>query len=95
MAEWEGKSKGTPLGYKIFIFIIKKFGIGAAYLLLYPVVAYYYLFSKTSNKALAELKQKLKDFSSPKLPSKFKSYYNMGQAIIDKNCRYFRAHQFL
>lgn len=33
--EWEGKSKGTVLGYKIFIFFIRKLGVRAAYGLLF------------------------------------------------------------
>lgn len=85
MAEWEGKSKGTPLGYKIFIFIINKIGTSAAYLLLYPVVSWYVLFSKSSNKAIKEYFAKLKNYSNGKVKtSLFKNYYFMGQALIDK-----------
>ncbi len=85
MAEWEGKSKGTPLGYKIFIFLIKHAGLGAAYLLLYPVVAYYYFFSRTSNKALRDYFRRLRaHFPRDIKTSRFKTYYNMGQVLIDK-----------
>jgi len=44
MAQWDGKSKGTVLGYKIFFFFIKKAGIKAAYFILYFVASYYFLF---------------------------------------------------
>lgn len=85
MAEWEGKSKGTPFGYKIFIFLIKKVGLSAAYLLLYPVVAYYYFFSRTSNRSLREYFSKLRKYHPGAPPtSRFKTYYNMGQVLIDK-----------
>lgn len=85
MAEWEGKSKGTPLGYKIFIFIIKTIGTSAAYLLLYPVVAWYVLFSKKSNKAAREYFKNLCQFANQPLRlSLFTLYYKMGQTLIDK-----------
>lgn len=85
MAEWEGKSKGTPLGYKIFIFIINKIGISTAYLLLYPVVAYYFLFSTKSNQAIKDYFTRLNAFSPKKLKtSLFSTYYNLGQVLIDK-----------
>lgn len=85
MAEWEGKSKGTPLGYKIFIFIINKIGTSAAYLLLFPVVTWYVLFSRSSNKAIKEYFVHLKSYKGADVKtSLFKNYYNMGQALIDK-----------
>lgn len=85
MAEWEGKSKGTPFGYKIFIYIIKKVGLKSAYLVLYPVVCWYYFFSKKSNQALRNYFKHLHEFF-PQVAaiSRFKTYYNMGQVLIDK-----------
>jgi predicted LPLAT superfamily acyltransferase len=85
MAEWEGKSKGTPLGYKIFIFLIKNVGLSAAYLLLYPVVAWYFLFAKKANMALNQYFNRVKIyFTNPPATSRFKTFYNMGQVLIDK-----------
>lgn len=85
MAEWEGKSKGTPLGYKIFISIIKNVGLSAAYLLLYPVVGWYYFFAKKPNQSLRQYFEKLKNhFPNAPKTSRFKTYYNMGQVLIDK-----------
>ncbi|MEO8933311.1 MAG: lipid A biosynthesis acyltransferase, partial [Xanthomarina sp.] len=34
-SEWQGKSKGTVLGYRIFVFFMKHVGMGAAYFILY------------------------------------------------------------
>ncbi len=85
MAEWEGKSKGTPLGYKIFIFLIKNVGLSAAYLLLYPVVGWYYFFAKKPNQALRQYFSKLQNhFPNPPKTSRFQTFYNMGQVLIDK-----------
>ena len=53
MSKWDGKSKGTVLGYKIFVFLIQKAGVKAAYVLLYFVASYYFLFLKKSNKAIS------------------------------------------
>lgn len=85
MSKWDGKSKGTVLGYKIFVFLIKKAGIKAAYVLLYFVASYYFLFLKKSNKAISYyFKERLgySGFKSKKMV--FKSYYTFGQTIIDK-----------
>ena len=85
MSEWDGKSKGTVLGYRIFVFLIKKAGVKAAYVLLYLVASYYFLFLKKSNKAISYyFKERLgySWFKSKKMV--FKSYYTFGQTIIDK-----------
>lgn len=85
MSQWDGKSKGTVLGYKIFVFLIQKAGVKSAYVLLYFVVSYYFLFLKKSNKAISYyFKERLKysRFKSKKMV--FKSYYTFGQTIIDK-----------
>ncbi|WP_166921490.1 LpxL/LpxP family acyltransferase [Flavobacterium poyangense] len=85
MSQWDGKSKGTVLGYKIFVFLIQKAGIKSAYLLLYFVASYYFLFLKKSNRAIFYYFKERLEY--PYLKSKkmvFKSYYTFGQTIIDK-----------
>lgn len=85
MSQWDGKSKGTVLGYRIFVFLIQKAGIKAAYVLLYFVASYYFLFLKKSNQAIFYyFKERLHYswFKSKKMV--FKSYYTFGQTIIDK-----------
>ena len=85
MSKWDGKSKGTVLGYKIFVFLIKKAGIKAAYVLLYFVASYYFLFLKKSNKAISYyFKEKLGYSWLKSKKMVFKSYYTFGQTIIDK-----------
>jgi|SRR6218665_273662 len=85
MGQWDGKSKGTVLGYKIFVFFIKKAGIRSAYFILYFVAAYYFIFLIKSNRAIYYYFRKRLGYSW--LKSKrmvFKSYYTFGQTIIDK-----------
>lgn len=83
--EWKGKSRGTVLGYRIFVFLIKKLGLGVAYFVLYFVATYYTLFSPSSSKAIFyyfSKRLKLPAFKS--LVNIYKSYYVFGQTIIDK-----------
>ena len=85
MSKWEGKSKGTVLGYKIFVFFIRKVGIQSAYFILYFVASYYFIFLKKSNQAIFYyFKERLgySYFKSKRMV--FKSYYTFGQTIIDK-----------
>ncbi|MFH7014194.1 lipid A biosynthesis acyltransferase [Flavobacterium sp. FlaQc-52] len=85
MSQWDGKSKGTVLGYKIFVFLIQKAGIKSAYLLLYFVASYYFLFLKKSNRAISYYFKERLDYSYFKSKKMvFKSYYTFGQTIIDK-----------
>lgn len=85
MNQWDGKSKGTVLGYRIFVFLIKKAGIKSAYVLLYFVASYYFLFLKKSNRVIFYyFKERLgySYFKAKKMV--FRSYYTFGQTIIDK-----------
>lgn len=86
MAEqWEGKSKGTVLGYKIFIFFIKKLGVQAAYGLLFFVAFYYVLFAGKSTRAIYRyFKKRLKYGFLKSILSVYKSYFTFGKTIIDK-----------
>ncbi|NHF60575.1 lipid A biosynthesis acyltransferase [Flavobacteriaceae bacterium TP-CH-4] len=84
-AEWEGKSKGTVLGYKIYIFFIKYLGLNASYLLLHFVVFYYCIFSLKSSRAIYYYLRKRQGYSKTKsLFSIYKSYYVFGQTLIDR-----------
>jgi predicted LPLAT superfamily acyltransferase len=85
MAQWDGKSKGTVLGYKIFVFFIKNAGVKSAYLILYFVASYYFIFLKKSNTAIFYYFRKRLGYSYFKSKRMvFMSYYTFGQTIIDK-----------
>lgn len=84
-AEWEGKSRGTLLGYKIYIFFLRTFGISAAYLLLRFVIVYYVLFSPRSNKDTFTYFRKRQGYSKWKsIRSVYASYYTFGKTLTDK-----------
>lgn len=83
--KWEGKSKGSVLGYRIFIFFIKNFGIGAAYVLLIFVAFYYFLFSRKSSAAIYYyFRKRLKYPSVKSIVSVYRSYFVFGQTLIDR-----------
>ena len=85
MSSWQGKSKGSPLGYRIFVWILKSFGIRPAYFLLRFVAFYYFLFSYTSSSQVVSLyRRKLGYGWLSAIQKLYKNYYLLGQSIIDK-----------
>lgn len=85
MNKWTGKSKGTLLGYKIFVYSIKKFGVKSAYFILYFVALYYFLFMFRSNKSMYYYFNKRLKYSTLKsIVSIYKNYFVFGQTLIDK-----------
>lgn len=85
MSSWQGKSKGTPLGYRIFVWVLKAFGVLPAYFLLRIVALYYFFFSFKASRNIYSLYHKRLGYS--KLQSILKIYSNyflLGQSIIDK-----------
>lgn len=84
-AEWQGKSRGTVLGYKIFVFCIKKLGLNVAYFVLLFVAFYFCFFAWSSVKAIHYYFRKRLGYSWLKSAiSVYKSYFVFGQTIIDK-----------
>ena len=85
MPSWQGKSRGIPLGYRIFVSILKNWGVLPAYLLLRLVVLYYFLFSTRSSKLIFHYFHKKLHYSRFRsLALLYKNYYRLGQTLIDK-----------
>jgi predicted LPLAT superfamily acyltransferase len=85
MPSWEGKSKGTTLGYRIFVGVLKLFGVGPAYLLLRFVSLYYLLFSwKSTSVAYRFYRYHFRYSSIRSIIAVYNNYYWFGQSIIDK-----------
>lgn len=85
MAEWQGKSRGTLLGHKIFVFILKYLGLSPAYFLLIFVASYYFLFSRKSNRFIFKYFKEIHHYSSCKArKAVYRNYYVFGQILIDK-----------
>ncbi|HEU0135996.1 MAG TPA: lipid A biosynthesis acyltransferase [Flavobacterium sp.] len=85
MGKWDGKSVGSVLGYKIFVFCIKKPGVKVAYFVLYFVAAYYFLFLKKSNRVIFYYFRKRLQYPYWKAKKMvYKNYFIFGQTLIDK-----------
>ncbi|MNJ93802.1 lipid A biosynthesis lauroyl acyltransferase [compost metagenome] len=85
MSQWKGQSKGSVLGYRIFVFCIQKLGIRTAYLLLVFVAFYYFLTSWSSNRSIYYyLRYRLKYSLPSTLIGFYRSYFTFGQILIDK-----------
>jgi predicted LPLAT superfamily acyltransferase len=85
MPSWQGKSKGTPFGYRFFVSILKHFGVVPAYILLRWVVLYYFFFSYKASKLIFHYFHKKLHYNRfQSLGLLYKNYYRLGQTIIDK-----------
>lgn len=85
MPAWQGKSKGNPLGYRIFVSVLKVGGVKPAYFMLRFVALYYFLFSWQTSKGTYYYFHKRLGFSKAKSILKlYRNYYLFGQSIIDK-----------
>lgn len=85
MPGWQGKSRGQPWGYRVFVGILRTGGVSPAYLLLRFVAFYYFLFSRESSKQIIHYFRKRIGYSRGKsLMKLYRNYYLLGQSIIDK-----------
>ena len=85
MSQWDGRSRGTLIGYKIFLFSIKTFGIGFAYIILHFVAYYYYYFSKPNKIALVNFYTGALNYTRKEaLKITKKNFYKFGQTLIDR-----------
>lgn len=85
MAEWEGKTRGGVLGYKIFVWVLRNLGISAAYLILYPVVFYFVLTAPGPNiQIYLFYRRRLNKGRLYSLIGIFRNYYKFGQVLLDK-----------
>ena len=85
MASWEGKSRGSVLGYRIFVWCIKHLGLTFAYFLLIFVSAYFVFASKKAYKSIFyyfHIRLGQSRFSA--IINIFRNYYLFGQVLIDK-----------
>lgn len=82
---WDGKTKGGLTGYKIFVFLIRKFGLNAAYFLLFFVVFWFVIFSRQASKSQYYLfRKRLKLGILRSFFNIYKNSFVFGQILIDK-----------
>jgi len=86
MAEWKGKSRGAPAGYKFFVLLIKYLGLTPAYLFLRIVAGWFFVFATaTTNRIMFTFFHQRIGFNRVKSRIKiYKNYVLLGQVLIDK-----------
>ena len=94
--QWEGKSYGTPLGYKIFIFFFKYLGLRFAYLNLTYVVLFFVIKCRKERKAIWFYYRQILKYSVLKSSLKiYAHFFVFAQTIVDKVAiRYGFSHKF-
>jgi len=82
--KWDGKSRGTPLGYQIFFWLLHRGGLGTAYSLLPFVTAWYRWFVPAATRPLKALYTRLG--YNPQQSRKLirKNLIIFGQTLLDK-----------
>ena len=85
MSSWDGKTRGGLTGYRIFVFILKTFGLKPAYFLLKFVSFHYFLFSHKTNRHVRYYFRQILGYGKLKANiSIYRNYYKLGQVLIDK-----------
>ena len=85
MTEWKGQSRGTVLGFRIYVFIIKTFGLYASYFVLLFVALYFIIFSFHSTKSTYYLfRRRLKYSRLSAAFQVYRSYFTFGRIQLDR-----------
>ncbi len=85
MPSWQGKTRGGVIGYKIFVYTLKFFGIGSAYFLLRFVIVYYLIFDRKAVRSVHYYFRHRLNFGFWKSKKAvYKNIYIFGQTLIDK-----------
>lgn len=82
---WEGRSRGTQTGYKIFVWLLRKGGLRAAYSLLQLVALYYRWMVPAATRPLRYLYEQRMGFTASQASKLIKkNIYIFGQTLLDK-----------
>lgn len=81
---WEGKTKGSLTGHKIFVFLLNTFGLNVCYFFLRFVSFYYFLFSRSKKFNLKYFKE-IHGYKGLKAQlASYRCYFLFAQIILDK-----------
>ena len=85
MPQWQGRSKATPLGYQIMVFVTRNLGIATAYFILRFVAFYFLVFSRDSTRVIHDLlRRRLKYNWWRSLRFTYRNYFIFAQTLLDK-----------
>ncbi len=83
MSEWSGQSKGTPIGYKIFIIFLKYLPLWFAYFIAWFVALYFFFFTEKTH--IANFYKQAFKLSGKKLRKYiFSNFYTFSKVILDR-----------
>ncbi len=85
MSNWDGRTKGTLLGYRILLSCVRNTPVGFVYLLLRFISFYYFIFSGKARKALKQfygLGFGLNGWAVNRLV--FRNFYTFAQTLVDR-----------
>lgn len=85
VSRWDGKTKGSLTGYKIFLFFIRHSSLEVVYGLLRLVTYYYYLFSSKSRNALVSFYKSFLNLPDNQIRKLTRlNFYKFGQVLVDR-----------
>lgn len=85
MAQWQGRSRATPLGYRIMVFVARNLGMPVSYFILRFIAFYYLIFSRDSTRVVYDLlRRRLKMNWWPAVRGTYRNYYIFAQTLLDK-----------
>jgi predicted LPLAT superfamily acyltransferase len=85
VASWKGQSRGNLLGYKIFVTLLKNFGLKPAYFILRFVALYFFLFSPASFRNIYQVYRHRLNFGLLRsIVFVYRNYFVFGQVLLDK-----------
>jgi len=85
MPQWQGKSRGNKLGYRIFVYVVRNLGVSPAYFLLRFVALYYFLFYwRTSTHIFRYFHERIGLSKTASLLKIYSNYFLFGQTLLDK-----------
>jgi predicted LPLAT superfamily acyltransferase len=85
VASWKGQSRGNLLGYKIFVTLLKNFGLNPAYFILRFVALYFFMFSPASFRTIFQVyRHRMKFGFFKSILFIYRNYFIFGQVLLDK-----------
>ncbi len=85
MPKWQGKSKGTALGYRILFSICNRWGVRPTYFILRFVALHFLLFSRASTKNSYHYFRQRHGYDILRsVASAYRNYFLFAQTILDK-----------
>ncbi len=83
--QWTGKSRGGSFGHRFFVYLIRIFGVRAAYVLMACIVVYFIPFAPKATKYIWQYNRKRRKLglfmSAMEI---YANYYVFGQILIDR-----------